>query len=99
MADQQETNRNLEGLILRLIASKSETSVAEEIGMSKSAVSKILSNQNGIKLERLGTFFDSIGLMVTDSSEMGELVTVPRRKYVALRDLALAHLQQDALDD
>ena len=98
MPNKQETSGNLFDLIARYVYRKGETMVGNEIGMGKSAISKILSNQNGIKLNKLGDLFSSIGLVVVDSNESGELITIPKKEYSALRDLALAHLQKEEVE-
>ncbi|MEX3628443.1 MAG: helix-turn-helix transcriptional regulator [Burkholderia sp.] len=82
---------SVEALIRHRVAQVSQDAVAEKAGMKPCTVSRILSGNQGVPLERLGDFLRALGLDVW--SQEGDDVRISRAKLDALRLLA-----KDALE-
>jgi transcriptional regulator with XRE-family HTH domain len=83
----------VEALIRHRIAQASQDSVAEKAGMKACTVSRILSGNQGVPLERLGDFLRALGLDVW--AQDGDDVRISRAKLDALRLLAKESLGGD----
>jgi transcriptional regulator with XRE-family HTH domain len=82
---------SVEALIRHRVAQLSQEAVADKAGMKACTVSRILSGNQGVPLERLGDFLRALGLDVW--SQEGDDVRISRAKLDALRLLA-----KDALE-
>lgn len=77
---------SVEALIRHRIAQVSQEAVADSTGMKPCTVSRILSSNQGIPLEKLGDFLRALGLEVWVHD--GDEVRISRAKLDALRLLA-----------
>lgn len=76
----------LQSLILRRLAATKFSPVASAIGHEESHVSRIASDERGIRLSQLGPFLSALGLRVVEVG--GDAVTIPAEKLRALQVLA-----------
>jgi len=83
---------NLEVLLLRKVAEVSQKEVAEAIGRDTSTTSRIFSGKTGVHIDEMEDFFTALGLKVIECD--GEIVTLTKKRFEALRELA-----RDGLED
>lgn len=76
----------LQSEIMSAVANVKNFVIADAIGHDVSHVSKITSGERGIRLGELEAFLSSIGMKVIKCE--GEVVSIPKEKYDALRLLA-----------
>lgn len=84
---------NLESLILRKIAGVKSSTVATALGHEPGHISRILSNERGLRMNELEAFFKVIGLAVIECN--GQIVQMTAAKAEALRTLALESLSRE----
>lgn len=87
---------NLESLILRKIAGIKSTTVAAALGHEPGHISRILSNERGLRMNELEAFFKIIGLSVIECN--GQIVQMTAAKAEALRTLALESLSRGSAE-
>ena len=80
------SSQPLQTLILRRMASVKHKAVAEAIGADESTVSRMVSGERGLALDKLESFLAALGMTVIEVG--GDAVTIPREKYRALQVLA-----------
>lgn len=68
-----------------------DKALAAALGADKTMVSRVFSNQYGIKLDRIGAFLSALGLAVAEENQRA--VSIPRPQYMALCHLAEAGAQ------
>lgn len=83
---------SLQSLILRQIASVKNSTVAEAIGHDESHVSRVTSDERGLKISELENFFTALGLRVIQCD--GQVVQLPKQELEALRVLARKALEE-----
>ena len=88
-----ETARNTIALILRRIADVGSCSVAESLDVSVSTVSRWMSNQQGIPLDKLGELFEVLGIYLTEDADDTVEIKLSESEYNALRTLASKALE------
>lgn len=74
----------LESLILRRLASEKHYKVGQAIGKDESTISRIASNERGLRIDELEAFFDALGLKVVPADSQ----MIPSKELEALRYLA-----------
>ena len=82
---------NLHSHILQKVAGVKNVTIAAAIGHDEPHVSRITSNERGLRISELEPFFKSIGLRVIECD--GLLVTLPADELAALKLLAKKGLQ------
>lgn len=82
-------------LILRRFAATSQAEVARLTGVDNTLLSKFLSGERGLRLDQIGPVLAALGLSIAENVT-GDLVTVTREKYEALRLLAAEELMREA---
>ncbi len=85
--------RNLQHLILLRVSQVGMQSVAESLEVATSTVSRWVSCQQGIPLDKLEDLFEVLGLYVSEDSTSTQEIRVSTAHYEALRTLA-----REALD-
>ena len=88
----EASTRNIEQEVLRAIAERGVGTVAQRIGLDDSSVSRIISGQQGIKLEHLEPFLRSLGMRIITTE--AEIVAMPADELEALRVLAMKGLSK-----
>lgn len=87
------TTRKIENLIVRRIAEVGRESVAETMECDVSNISRVMSNQQGMLLERMDEFFEILGIYVSEDSSITQEVKLDQAEYDALRTLARKSLE------
>ncbi|QBQ56202.1 XRE family transcriptional regulator [Nitrosococcus wardiae] len=72
--------------LLRRIAMTRQNVISERTGLSDSQVNRIVSSQSGLTLGKVVPFLCAIGYEVIERE--GDMVSVPREEYEAMRTLA-----------
>ncbi len=80
--------RKLVQVIMRRLAQVKNLRVAEAIGKDESTISRIASNEAGVRLNDMYAFFDVLGLKLVDSGQ----ISVDRKIYESYKILAAAAL-------
>lgn len=83
----------LSALILRRLAVVKNGTVANAINHDESHVSRIASGERGIKIDELEAFLAALGISTFESN--GAIVTISRKEYDALRELARLALRDE----
>ena len=79
---------------MRKVAGVKSKTVAAAIGRDESTVSRIMSNEAGIRLDELELFLKVLGLSVIEAD--GHIVQMSAAKAEALRVLAIESLSRQA---
>lgn len=79
-------SNSVHSLILRRLASVSNSAVGRAIGHDESHISRIAKGERGIRISELDAFFQALGLRVDEYG--GDAVTLPAEEVRAMRVLA-----------
>lgn len=82
-----ETARNIETMILRALAERTQSAVAESADVSATRLSRWKSGEGGMDLREVAAILGALGLQLVATGH-SEAVTIPREDYDALRTLA-----------
>ncbi|ADE14125.1 conserved hypothetical protein [Nitrosococcus halophilus Nc 4] len=72
--------------LLRRIAVTHQNAISEQTGLSTTQVNRIVSGKAGISLGKVVLFLYALGYEVIERE--GEMISVPREEYEAMRTLA-----------
>ncbi|HEY4530941.1 MAG TPA: CII family transcriptional regulator [Luteimonas sp.] len=85
-------SRQVEAAILRALADKGQSKVAEATGISETKISRFKSD-GGLSLHEIAGLLSGLGLAIIDTGNT-EVATIPREEFDALRVLARRALLQ-----
>ncbi|MBN6739129.1 helix-turn-helix transcriptional regulator [Acidithiobacillus sp. MC6.1] len=84
-----ETSRDTYGMLMRRIAQVTQASVAKELNISTSQMSRVVAGETGITLEKLPEFLAALGIEIHEiSAHDRQVVTIPEKEYEALITMA-----------
>lgn len=84
----------LQTLVLQRLAISSNREASKAIAVDESKLSRFTTGGAGLTLEQVAALFEHLGITAAAGAD-GDLVTVPRRKYEALRTLAREGLEDE----
>ncbi len=88
--------RDVYGLLMRRIAQVTQASVAKDLGISTSQMSRIVAAETGITIDKIPEFLDALGLRLLEvDGPNKQVVTIPENHYMAL--VTMADIGVDAL--
>lgn len=89
--DHASSLASVESLILRRASTVKQSNLAAATNRAESHISRILSGDNGIRINELHTFLDALGLSIVESGDTD--VRLSQDEYQALRTLARKGLE------
>lgn len=86
-------SRNSDADLLRRIAAVTQAEVSRVAGIEKTAVHRIFTGDRGVTLAELERFVNALGLALVEA-DGGDVVSVPKSEFEAMRVLALKGLDR-----